>query len=60
MMHKQGNLSAKPSLHIVNRNKRDKTIGITRGSQVVYAQPSTTQDIEDGDIVSLVSGITLM
>ncbi|KAF8804211.1 proline-rich protein [Phlegmacium glaucopus] len=55
-----GNLSAKPSLHIMNRNKKDKTIGITRGSQVVYAQPSTTQDIEDGDIVSLVSGITLI
>lgn len=57
-MHIQGNLSVKPSLHIVNSNK--KTIGITRGAQVVHAQLSTTQDLEDGDIVSLVSGITLM
>lgn len=54
----QGNLSAKPSLHIVNRNTKDKIIGITRGSEVVNAQPSTTQDIEDGDIVSLITGIT--
>lgn len=56
----QGNLSVQPSLHIMNRNKKDKTICITRGSRVLYAQPSTTQDIKDGDIVSLVSGITLM
>lgn len=60
LMHIQGDLSVKPTLRIMNRNKKDKTIGITRGSQVVYVQPSATQDIEDGDIVSLVSGITLM
>lgn len=54
----QGNLSAKPSLLIVNRNTKDKPIGITRGSKFVNAQPSTTQDIEDGDIISLIAGIT--
>ena len=54
----QGNLSAKPSLHI--RNTRDKPISITRGSKAVNAQPSTIQDIEDGDIVSLITGITFM
>lgn len=54
----QGNLSAKPSLHIVNRNTKDKPISITRGSEVVHAQSSTTQDIEDGDIVSLIAGVT--
>jgi hypothetical protein len=54
----QGTLSVKPSLQIVNRNTKVKPIGITRGSEVVYAQPSTTQDIEDGDVVSLLAGIT--
>ena len=42
----------------MNRNTKNKDIGITRGSKVVNAQASTTQDIEDGDIVSLTTGIT--
>ena len=53
----QGNLSTKPSLHILNRNTKDKPIDIKRGSKVVKAQLLTTQDLEDGDIVSLISGI---
>ena len=54
----QGNLSAKPSLHIMNRNTKVKPIDITRGSKVVKAESSTTKGIEDGDIVSLSTGIT--
>lgn len=54
----QGNLSAKPTLQIVNRNTKDKPIRITRGSEAINAQASTTQDIEDGDIVALIAGIT--
>ena len=54
----QGNISAKPSLLIVNRNTKEKPITIARGSKVVVAQGSTTQDIEDGDIVSLIAGIS--
>ena len=54
----QGNLSAKPTLQIVNRNTKDKPIRITRDSEAINAQASTTQDIEDGDIVALIAGIT--
>lgn len=60
LIHMQGNLSVKPSLQVVNRNTKAKAISITRGSEVLYVQPSTTQDIQDEDIISLVSGITLM
>ncbi|KAF8152303.1 hypothetical protein B0H34DRAFT_724643 [Crassisporium funariophilum] len=53
------NPSSRPCLKIFNLNKTDKSIRITREGQeeLVTAYPSTSQDLQDGDVVSLITGV---
>ncbi|KAF9530072.1 hypothetical protein CPB83DRAFT_875297 [Crepidotus variabilis] len=50
----------KPTIELVNRNKKDKTLLISRKGKDVAAYPSSNEPLEDGDVVTLISGITIL
>ncbi|CAA7263776.1 unnamed protein product [Cyclocybe aegerita] len=48
--------SSRPSLRIVNLNKKDKGVIISRDGDRIEVAPATEHALQDGDVISLVSG----
>jgi hypothetical protein len=48
--------SVLPSLSIHNAGK--KTMTITRGDDAVYVGPSGTEELQDGDTIDIVVGVS--
>ncbi|KAF8966816.1 hypothetical protein BDZ97DRAFT_1985838 [Flammula alnicola] len=53
------NPSSRPLLEVVNRIKKVKMLSITRDGKEKNVEPSAKMELEHGDIVSLISGITI-
>jgi hypothetical protein len=46
-----------PSLSVHNAGK--KTMTVTRGGEMVYVSPSGTEELQDGDKIDIVVGVSL-
>lgn len=50
-----GEPTSRPSLHF--NNKKDKGIRVNRGDHLVIANPSSPEELQDGDVVSIITGL---
>ena len=47
----------RPSLSIHNTGK--KTMTVSRGDEIVHVIPSSTEELQDGDTIDIVVGVSL-
>jgi aspartate 1-decarboxylase len=41
-------------------NKKDKRMRIMRGEVQIDVNPSATHEVQDGDVVTIISGVSIM
>jgi hypothetical protein len=54
----QGDPTKRPTIEFVNR--KDKGMRIMRGEVQIDINPSATHELQDGDVVTIVSGGSIM
>ena len=53
----QSDPSIIPSLSIHNAGK--KSMVVKRGEEIVYINPASSEDLQDGDVVDIITGVSL-